>query len=286
MTRPAQSLLGVLGWPLEFTLSPELHHAAFRASGLDWIYLAWPVPPESLGEAIAGLRVLGATGANVTMPHKSTVLPFIDEVAGDARAVGAVNTLQFATGGIVGHNTDIEGFAQFLSGDAGYEGRGTRALVLGAGGAARAVVRALDQLGAVEVCVAAREPSRAEEVAGLAAGGRVVEWNKAPERAGSVDLIVNATPLGTKGEDPVPGARFGDGQTVVDLIYKPALTPLLERARGSGASAWGGLGILVRQAAESFRIWTGQPAPLETMSAAAIRAVGMYPPPAGVPEDI
>ncbi|MCA1705014.1 MAG: shikimate dehydrogenase, partial [Actinobacteria bacterium] len=148
MTKQVQGLLGVLGWPLTHTLSPEIHAAAFRSASLDWVYLAWPVPPESLSDAILGLRALGAIGANLTMPHKETVLPLVDDLGDDAAAVGAVNTLQFTGGRVIGHNTDIEGFSRFLAGDAGFEAAGKRALVVGAGGAARAVVRALDQLGA------------------------------------------------------------------------------------------------------------------------------------------
>ncbi|MEA2461793.1 MAG: shikimate dehydrogenase [Actinomycetota bacterium] len=276
MTKQVQGLLGVLGWPLTYTLSPELHTAAFRAANLDWVYLAWPVPPEALGDAIAGLRALGAIGVNLTMPHKSTVLELLDDLGGDAEAVGAVNTLQFTGGRVIGHNTDIEGFSRFLSGDAGFDADGRRALVVGAGGAARAVVRALDQLGASEVTVAARDIARAEEVASLSEGGRPLAWSDAPAAVPEVDVIVNATPLGTGDEDALPGASFGPDQTVVDLIYSPASTPLIEHARAAGAAAWGGLGMLIHQAGAAFRIWTGQPPPLETMSAAALRATGLH----------
>jgi shikimate dehydrogenase len=276
LTRAAPALLGVLGWPLDFTLSPEIHHAAFRAADLDWMYLAWPVPPASLGAAVSGLRVLGAIGANVTMPHKSTVIPFVDELGEDARAVGAVNTLQFATAGVVGHNTDVAGFAEFLAGDAGFEAAGRTALVLGAGGAARAVVRALEGLGAESIVVAARDEDQAALVAEISAVASPRAWGDAEEIVPAVDLVVNATSLGAAGEEALPGASFHSGQTVVDLIYNPPSTRLVETARASGASAWGGLGMLLRQAAASYRIWTGQPAPLEAMSAAAIRAIGLH----------
>jgi shikimate dehydrogenase len=276
LTRPIQALLGVLGWPLKFTLSPTIHGAAFRASDLDWVYLAWPVPPESLREAVEGLRVLGAVGANVTMPHKSTVLPLLDEIGGDAEAVGAVNTLQFSGGRLIGHNTDIEGFERFLTADAGFDPAGESVAVLGAGGAARAVVRALGQLGAGDIAVVARDRERAEEIVPLADVTRTADWSSAADVISEARLVVNATPLGSDGGDALPELGLKPGQTVVDLNYQPSSTSLVDDARKVGADAWGGLGMLVHQAAASFRIWTGQPAPLETMSAAALRAVGFH----------
>src|SRR5687768_12321490 len=108
--RPAENFVGILGWPLEHTLSPAIHSAAFRQAQLDWVYLAWPVEPEDLGDAINGLRALGALGANVTMPHKESVMDHLDELSGDARSVGAVNTIQRIGSRLVGHNTDVDGF--------------------------------------------------------------------------------------------------------------------------------------------------------------------------------
>jgi shikimate dehydrogenase len=272
------SFVGILGWPLEHTLSPVIHNVGFRRVALDWTYLSWPVEPELLGDAVRGLRALGAMGANVTMPHKEAVIEHLDDLSGDARDVGAVNTIQRIGNRLVGHNTDVDGFAEFLAGDAGFEARGTRALVLGSGGAARAVVRALDGLGAAEVAVAARDAARAEALADVAREARVraIEWDAAPGAAAEADLVVNATPLGASGEDAAPGAAFRPGQCVVDLLYVPPSTPLVEAARAAGAQAWGGLGMLVRQAAASFTIWTGQAAPLEAMSAAAIHAINVH----------
>src|SRR3712207_5801878 len=113
--RVSSNFVGVLGWPLDHTLSPPIHAAAFRHLGMDWIYLAWPVPPEDLAAAVGGLRALGALGANVTMPHKETVIEHLDEISGDARAVGAVNTIQRIGDRLIGHNTDVDGFREFLS---------------------------------------------------------------------------------------------------------------------------------------------------------------------------
>lgn len=282
----ARRFAGVLGWPLEHTLSPEIHNAAFRAAGLDWVYLPFPVTPEGLAPAVQGLRALGAAGANVTMPHKESVIELLDEVSDDAATLGAVNTIERVGGRLIGHNTDVAGFAAVLTHDAGYSPAGRRAVVLGAGGAARAVVKALDELGAAEISVVARDPRRAEAVAGLAdaAAARVVPWERAADECSAADCVVNATPVGMyEGDmsrdeaartDPSGGAAFRPGQFVCDLIYQPPTTPLLERARTAGADAWGGLGMLVHQAAAAFAIWTGREAPIEAMSAAAVRAAG------------
>lgn len=274
--RPAANFVGVLGWPLEHTLSPVIHSAAFRQMSLDWIYLSWPVEPEDLGDAIAGLRALGALGANVTMPHKETVMGFLDEMSGDARTVGAVNTIQRIGRRFVGHNTDVDGFRHFLEGDAGIDASGMRVLVLGAGGAARAVVRALDGLGVAELAVASRDVDKGSRLVELAARahGSAVDWEKATTTAADYDLVVNATPVGTGSGDPLPNVEWHSGQIVVDLVYDPPSTSLVERARAGGAHAWGGIGMLVHQAAASFQIWTGQDPPLETMSAAALHAIG------------
>lgn len=269
------SFTGIIGWPLEHTLSPVIHNAAFRNMGIDWIYLAWPVVPQMLAAAIGGLRALGAMGVNVTMPHKEAVIAHLDEVSGDARTVGAVNTVQLLGDKFIGHNTDVDGFRQFLVADAGVDVSGKRALILGAGGAARAVVKALDDLGAGEITVASRRPERGANLLELATRGPagVVAWEEAETRAGEFDVVINATPVGTGSGDPLPKTNFHPGQIVIDLIYDPPTTALIERAKSQGADAWGGLGMLVHQAAASFRIWTGQEPPIEIMSAAALHAV-------------
>ncbi|MQB00041.1 MAG: shikimate dehydrogenase [Actinobacteria bacterium] len=272
---PTGGFAGVLGWPLTFTLSPAIHNAALRIRGIDWVYLAFPVPPARLSDAVAGLRALGAMGASVTMPHKEIVLEHLDDLSGDARAIGSVNTIQRVGDRLIGHNTDVDGFAEFLQGDAGLDVAGRTVTILGAGGAARAVVRAVSDLGAVEITIAARDEIKAGSLAPLAGAGRfrAVGVGGIPDACSDSDLIVNCTPLGMDGEDAAPGAAFAAGQAVVDLVYWPPQTPLLARARAGGAQAWGGLGMLVRQAAASFTIWTGQDPPLETMSAVALHAL-------------
>jgi shikimate dehydrogenase len=262
----------VLGWPLRHTLSPAIHAAAFEALGLEWVYLAWPVRPAALDAALDGLRALGCAGANVTMPHKETALAHLEELSSHARAIGAVNTIEFRGDHLVGHNTDVYGFIRLLETDAGVAAAGKHALVLGAGGAARAVVTALEQLGAKGIDVAARDPNAAKAVAALATSGRGLEWADTADVAPAAEIVVNATPLGTNGEELLVDVPWRAGQVVVDLVYDPPWTPLVAAARSGGAGAWGGIGMLVHQAAGALRLWTGLEPPLEAMSAAALRA--------------
>lgn len=266
----AHGFAGVIGWPLDATLSPAIHNAAFRRLGLDWVYLALPVPPDRLEDAVRGLRALGAVAANVTIPHKETCIPYLDEVSGDARAIGAVNTIQRVGDRLVGHNTDIDGFKEFVVGDAGVAIERRSALVLGSGGAARAVVKALADLGAASIVVAARDEDAASEVAKLG-GGAVRSAPLGSIGAGSdADVVVNAIPV----DDPAPSLEWGPGKVAIDLRYLPPVTPFMERARREGSEAWGGIGMLVRQAAASLKIWTGQDPPTAVMSAAAVHAIG------------
>jgi shikimate dehydrogenase len=266
---------GILGWPLDRTLSPVIHTAAFQRTGVDGVYLEWPVPPDQLVPAVEGLRALGALGANVTMPHKEEVAGLMDELSPEAQRIGAVNTIVCAGQKLAGHNTDVSGFGGWLEEEVGVRIAESTALVLGAGGAARAVVCALADRGAARVAVAARNAEKAQTVAELARGlGEVVPWDEGEKAVDGAKLVVNATPLGGRGERVLPGARWRPGQVVVDLLYDPPSTPLVEAARLAGAEGWGGLGMLVRQAAESFRLWTGRLAPINAMSAAAVHALG------------
>ena len=265
-------LAGIIGDPVRHSLSPTLHNAAFAAVGLDWVYLAFEVPAGGAAGAIDAVRSLGIDGLNVTMPHKADVAAAVDRLSPAARALGAVNTVVREGSVLVGENTDGDGFVQALRVDEGLDPAGMRCLVLGAGGAARSVARALHAAGAAEVIVAARRPEAAAAAAALAKG-RV----GAVEEADGVDLVVNATPVGM-GEVteldsptlPVPAERLGPGQVVVDLVYHPLVTPLLTAARQQGAVAVNGLGMLLHQAAIAFRLWTGEDAPLEAMSAAVL----------------
>jgi shikimate dehydrogenase len=269
----ATRLAAVIGDPVRHSLSPTIHNAGFRAVDLDWCYLAFEVPAGGGAAAIEAMRALGIDGLSVTMPQKAEVAAAVDRLSPAAEALGAVNTVVRQGSVLVGENTDGDGFVNALRVDEGVDVAGRRCLVVGAGGAARAVVRALAEAGAREVVVAARRPEAATQAVRLAPSvGRV----GTTDEADGMDLVVNATPVGM-GEVvdlepslPVDPARLGAGQVVADLIYHPLVTPLVAAARERGAVAVNGIGMLLHQAAIAFRLWTGEDAPLEAMSAAVL----------------
>ncbi len=266
-------MVGLIGWPVEHSLSPVIHNAAFAALGLDWVYVPLPVPPPAVRAAVEGLPALGMAGANVTMPHKEAAASLVAERTEDATRLRAVNTLVVTADAVVGHNTDAPGFARFLERDAAFEAAGRDALVLGSGGAARACALALARAGVASVTLAARDPGRAAEVArclwGLQVEVRTIAWGAAVNEG--PDVVVNATPLLDPADLPLP--RLEAVELVVDLRYRPAVTPLVAAAREAGAAAFGGLGMLIHQAALSFEIWTGQLPSTGVMSAAALAAI-------------
>lgn len=258
----------VIGDPVRHSLSPLLHNAAFEAAGLDWVYVAFPVAAGGAERAVDALRTLGLGGLNVTMPHKQGCAAACDVLTPDAAALGSVNTVWVGPDGRVhGDSTDGEGFVRALAA-AGTDPGGTPAVVVGAGGAARAIVHALGRAGA-RVTVAARRAEAAAGCASLAPAGRWVALGDGPATEDAVrgaGLVVNATPLGMAGEGPpfATGALHA-GQTVVDTVYHPLETPLLRAARGAGARACDGTGMLLHQAALAFERFTGRPAPLGAM---------------------
>ena len=271
---------GVIGDPVRHSLSPALHNAAFSALGLDWTYLAFEVPSGQGADAVAAMRVLGIDGLSVTMPHKDTVAAAVDELSPAAALLGAVNCVRRDGDRLIGENTDGAGFLRSLRTQAGVDPAGLRTVVLGAGGAARAVIVALAADGAL-VTVVNRSPDAAARAAALgeAAGGAAAEASGGPsgsaivggaEAVRDADVVVNATPLGMTDGDPLPvdAALLSDSQIVVDLIYRPERTPLLEAAAQAGATTLNGVGMLLYQAAEQFSMWTGHDAPVDTMAAA------------------
>jgi shikimate dehydrogenase len=257
------ALAGVLGHPVAHSRSPAMHNAAFRALGLDWRYVKLPVPPELFEETVRALPGSGYRGANVTIPHKLAALALADGASAAATAVGAANTLTFQDGSIEADNTDAGGFLAAL----GDPPAGLRALVLGAGGGARAVVWALLEAGAAEVSVWNRTPERADELAAVL-GARAVR------RAEPADVVVNATSVGLHAgdsADALPLAALGSPAAAVDLVYRTdaAETPFAGWARATGARVVDGVEVLVRQGALSFARWTGLEPPLDAMRAAA-----------------
>jgi shikimate dehydrogenase len=273
----ASTVVGVIGDPVGHSLSPLLHNAAFDAMGLDWVSVAFPVAAGRVADALAGMRALGVVGLSVTMPHKQEAPALVDECTPVARRLGVVNCITGVGGRLVGDSTDGAGFVEAVRRGAGFDPAGRRCVVLGAGGAARAVVLALADAGAQEVVVVNRSPVHATEAAALAGGrGRV---GAVTDIAGA-ELVVQATPVGMAGVgdtgDGAPSTPFDPvhlhpGQLVADLVYHPAVTPLLAAAAAQGAHALGGLGMLVHQAALAVERWTGRPVPVEAMWAAVRR---------------
>ena len=266
-------LLGVFGHPVRHSLSPRIHNAAFRAQGLDFVYLAFDVTPQHLAPAVDSVRALGMRGVNLTVPHKQAALELLDEVHPVAARVGAVNTIVNEAGKLVGHNTDISGFAAALRSVRQSGAQGLDCLVLGAGGAARAVVAALVEEGAGTIRVHNRTYSRAADLcsAALAWGAVpcvVAADEQLPEAAAAADLIVNATPVGLQGavkEFPLPVDIVHSGQVVVDLVYGVDSTALVQAARQRGAAAIDGKEMLLMQAALAYELWTGREAPVKVM---------------------
>lgn len=275
-TRP----VALLGWPVRHSLSPVMHNAAFREQRLDLVYLAFPTPSGQLAEVVRMLGVVGAVGANVTVPHKVAVIDTCDVLTDEARLVGAVNTLAWTTEGLLGDNTDATGLADAMAADDA-AAADDEVVLLGTGGAARAAAVATGRLRCRLTVVGRRAEQAAElaEVAARAGAAASVALHLDDQAAvgGAVEsarTVVNATPLGMDGEQlPPPFTTLTADQVAYDLVYTPPETPFLQAAKARGAEAHHGLGMLVGQAAASYRRWTGQDAPVATMSAAAVAAL-------------
>jgi shikimate dehydrogenase len=277
--------VAVIGDPVAHSLSPAIHNAAFAETGLDWCCVALPVPVGRALDAMVGLRALGLRGASVTMPHKAAVIDGLDDVSHTARTLGSVNCIVAERDArLRGENTDGDGFVRGLAEDFGISPRGRSCAVLGAGGAARAVVHALAAAGAAEVVVLNRTAERARAAAELAGvRGRV----GTADDLSSVDVVVNATPVGMAGPGgsrpagdvqlPLDPGLLRPGQVVAELVYHPASTPLMEAAAARGARSANGVSMLVQQAAVAFELWTGRDAPVQAMRAAADAALAPGP---------
>jgi shikimate dehydrogenase len=277
-------LVGIIGWPVAHSKSPDMHHAAAAALDLDLTYVALPVRASDLATAIKGLPALGFRGVNVTVPHKEAVIPLLDEVDPAARAIGAVNTIVVettpsASGQLRGYNTDWAGFLADLA-DLGLDLAGHHCFVLGAGGSARAVVYGLARAGG-RVHIFARRPEQARKViadlAPLFPAARLQahDWSELSDRVAQRPaglLIVNTTPLGMwpkTGESPWPSnLDFPPEAFVYDLVYNPAETRLIYQARAAGCRTANGLGMLLHQGAQAFQLWTGLVPDLQQMASA------------------
>lgn len=250
-------VVGLIGWPVAHSRSPLLHNFWLSRHGIDAVYVAFPVAPGSVGTAVAGLAAAGLIGLNVTIPHKEEVVTLCDEISDFARRVGAVNTLVFKHGRILGGNTDGAGFIADLRAH-GIDPAIGPALVLGAGGASRAVIASLQDAG-VRVAIANRTSARAEALAASFPGATAVGWDRAAETLADYSLLVNTSSGGMHGQPPLAfSLDFASPQlTVADLVYVPRETILLREAASRGLRTVSGIGMLLHQARGSFALWFG-----------------------------
>lgn len=279
MTRTHSSVYGIFGWPVAHSLSPAMHNAAFRALGLDSVYVPFAVPPERLAQAVAAIVPLGIKGINLTLPHKHAVLSMLDEVDATARLIGAVNCVSNQDGRLVGLNTDAAGLVRALEADQIPVAR-SHVAVIGAGGAARAAVVGLAQAGASRVTVLARRIEQAERLvadfkphleADLLAADLLSGSNHILEQT---DLVVQASSATLHDDQQAKAlvnqlqlATLAPTTVIVDLVYSPAGTALSRAASARGLRAYDGRGMLLHQGAIAFEKWIGQPAPLSAMQA-------------------
>ncbi|MDR3591618.1 MAG: shikimate dehydrogenase [Negativicutes bacterium] len=280
MIKGKMRVVGLLGWPVGHTLSPVMQNAAFAAAGLDFCYVAFAVKPEELPQALAGAKALGFGGLNLTIPHKVEIMRWLDELDRSAQLVGAVNTVVFESGRAIGYNTDADGFVNSLQTE-GVATDGKKVAVLGAGGAARAVVHGLLDNGVQVVSVGARDAAKAAAFAGsFGSGGRVrgFDWKQQEfaQVLSDCDILVQSTPVGmwpqAGAEVPLDWEALSPAAVVCDLIYNPATTSFLARAAADGHKTIGGAGMLVGQGAAAFTLWTGIQAPREVMRQALAEA--------------
>lgn len=275
----ATTLVGLFGWPVTHSISPQMHNAAFVARQMNWRYLAFPVPPERVPAAVASLPALGLRGVNVTVPHKQAVMPHLQNWTAAAEAIGAVNTIVVEEDGqLTGDNTDGAGFIADLNAH-DVDPAQKRALVIGAGGSARAVVYGLAEAGVHSVAILNRTVEKGVDLAAtmqsyfpqIRISGAAFP-DDVTRSAQDADLIVNCTSLGM--EPRIEGlpweenVEFRADQIVYDLVYNPAMTRLLQLASTDGATSIGGLGMLVYQGAIAWEKWTGEAAPVSVMQQA------------------
>ncbi len=277
-------ICGVIGDPIEHTMSPVMHNAAFREMGLDYLYVAFRVRKEELGKAVAGMRALNIRGLNVTIPHKVAIIPFLDKLGPLAEKIGAVNTIVNDNGVLKGYNTDATGFLRAL-GDKGIEPEGKSVVIMGAGGASRAISFILAQNGANLVILnRLEELDWAEELARQISNvfkkevkALKLDENNLRVALDKADVLVNATSVGMSpniDETPALAKLLRPGLVVFDAVYNPIKTRLRREAEAAGAETIGGLDMLVWQGALAFEKWTGQEAPVDLMKNEALKVLG------------
>ncbi|MCL5036519.1 MAG: shikimate dehydrogenase [Chloroflexi bacterium] len=279
-------VLGILGYPLGHSISPVIFNTCFKKQDMDCIYLPFQVEPAKLNAAIKGLNVLGMAGVNVTIPHKTSVAKLIDEKDETAMITGSVNTIKFSEGRAIGYNTDVGGFLRAWQEEVREPIEGKTAVILGSGGAARSIAYALLTRNIGELHFFARKTPKANGIIEFFSEGfphtgfysHRIEDNKAWESLGpGIDIIINATPVGMYPDiDGIPAIlpdNLRQGWVAYDLVYNPLRTRFLFEAETKRARACGGLGMLIHQAALSYEIWLGEPAPVSLMKWAAWNAM-------------
>jgi len=275
--RGTTRILGIFGDPVGHSLSPLMQNEALAQTGIDAVYVPFPVRPESLGAAVAAIRSLGLWGVNVTVPHKEEVIRYLDAVDPDARLIGAVNTIVNRGGLLTGYNTDAPGLLCSLAEDLRFDPAGRRILLLGAGGACRAALMALGRAGAAWVGIANRTRQRADalvgEFSGALQGTNLASFSLEPAELSApllhVDLLLNTSAVGLQGEcfADFPWDKLASGAVVYDMVYGRPGTPLLQAARARGHRVADGLGMLAAQGEEAFYLWTGKRPPAGVMKA-------------------
>jgi len=273
--------IGILGWPVGHSFSPNMHNAAFKALHLNYVYIPLPVHPDHLESAVAGLKALGFAGANVTIPHKVTIMPYLDELDASATLAGAVNTIVVRDGRCIGYNTDGQGFIQSLTSQ-NFMIEGKRAVLLGAGGAARAVVCGLLQNGISEIILGTRNAIKAQEFVQLFPDNTLLtgcNWHEDVfvDALKECDFLINCTPIGMSTQEnmelPINLQTIKKETILCDLIYNPPLTEFLAQGKKQGHSVVNGAGMLVEQGALAFELWTGECAPRHIMMAVLKNAI-------------
>jgi len=265
-------MTGVFGYPIEQSLSPIMHNQAFRALGLNFSYAAFAVAPDQLQQAVNGIRALGFAGVNVTIPHKVTIIPFLDEIDQEAEEIGAVNTIVNDGGKLIGYNTDGAGYVESLLEEWKVPLSGKRVMILGAGGAAKGVAVSLAKRGVESIFVANRSVDKAESLAKqlsqyTKSGSLSSDHLKAKDFEG-IDLIINTTSVGMypyEDNIPIDPSLLHPGLMVSDLIYNPIETKLLLEAKKIGACTHGGVGMFIHQGALAQQKWTGKQPPISLM---------------------
>jgi shikimate dehydrogenase len=272
--RGTTKIIGIIGCPVKHSLSPLMQNEALRACGLDFIFVPFHVEPQDLVTAVAGMKALGVAGFNVTIPHKTAVIPFLDALDESAEVAGAVNTVKSENGTLIGYNTDGDGLVRSLDNDLGFDPNGRTIVVIGSGGASRGAVASLCRSGAHRIVLVNRSHDKAEQLVSTFSGrypGTVLSalngYEELPNHLSDADLLINTTSLGMNNEHipHVSLESMSSSAKIYDMVYSPSITPLLAEASLAGLTCCNGLGMLSAQGELAFTIWTGVTPPFGLM---------------------